>query len=58
MIIYMHVYSVYKGHSNVLLNMAFISSSEVENVFISLVPKPCIKYTYFYGPDEVKAIFF
>ena len=30
-----------------LLNMAFISSSEVENIFISLEAKPRMKYTYF-----------
>ena len=30
-----------------LLNMAFILSSEVENIYISLVAKPRIKYTYF-----------
>ena len=28
---------VYRGYSNVLLNMAFISSSEVENIYISRV---------------------
>ena len=26
---------IYRGYSNVLLNMAFISSSEVENIYIS-----------------------
>ena len=30
-----------------LLNMAFISSSEVENIYISLVAKPRMNYTYF-----------
>ena len=26
---------IYRGYSNFLLNMAFISSSEVENIYIS-----------------------
>ena len=30
-----------------LLNMAFISSSEVENIYIPWVAKPRMKYTYF-----------
>ena len=30
-----------------LLNMAFISASEVENIYISGVAKPRMKYTYF-----------
>ena len=30
-----------------LLNMAFISSSEVENIYISTGAKPRMKYTYF-----------
>ena len=30
-----------------LLNMAFISSSEVENIYMSWVAKPRMKYTYF-----------
>ena len=31
----------------ILLNMAFISSSEVENIYISFVAKPRMKYKYF-----------
>ena len=40
-----------------VLNMAFISSSEVENIYISLVAKPGMKYTYFHFPSEIKAIY-
>ena len=29
------IYALYRGYSNFLLNMAFISSSEVENIYIS-----------------------
>ena len=29
------VFSIYRGYSNFLLNMAFISPSEVENIYIS-----------------------
>ena len=28
-------YTIYRGYSNFLLNMAFISPSEVENIYIS-----------------------
>ena len=38
---------IHKGYSNILLNMAFISSSEVENNYVSGVAKPRMKYTYF-----------
>ena len=30
-----HVHVIYRGYSNFLLNMAFISPSEVENIYIS-----------------------
>ena len=30
-----HVNVIYRGYSNFLLNMAFISPSEVENIYIS-----------------------
>ena len=32
--IYIYIY-IYRGYSNFLLNMAFISSSEVESIYIS-----------------------
>ena len=35
-----------RGYSNFLLNMAFISPSELENIYISRVAKPRMKYTY------------
>ena len=36
--------------------MAFISSSEVENNYISWVAKPRLKYTFFHFTSEMKAI--
>ena len=30
-----NAYAIYRGYSNFLLNMAFISPSEVENIYIS-----------------------
>ena len=29
------IHGIYRGYSNFLLNMAFISPSEVENIYIS-----------------------
>ena len=61
-----HVHLPYKCavfHRNIkdfqirILNMTFISSSEVENVYISSVAKPRLTYTYFHFTSEIKAIF-
>ena len=37
-------WSVYRGYSNILLNMAFILSSEMENIYILEVAKPRMNF--------------
>ena len=46
---------IYRGYSKFLLNMTFISSSEVENIYITRVAKPRINIFHF--TRETKDIF-
>ena len=40
-----------------VMNMTFISSREVKNLYISFMASPLMKYIFFTSLDEIKVIF-